>query len=193
MTTWESGQPDVKDKIILSAKKLFAEQGYEGTSVRKICDEAGVSLPLVSYHYGGKENVFWAILEPLKSVPFLPATDDPKADLLHFFESMMTFLQQEPEISQILRQELSVNSPRSDKIVLLVRHISDKLRGILEMGMDKGVFRLGSVSLTVKLIFGSMTAFRNVRCFETLYGPDSAVAHHSKELFRFIYSGIGTD
>ncbi|AFH61607.1 TetR/AcrR family transcriptional regulator [Paenibacillus caseinilyticus] len=185
-------QPDVKEKIMEAAKKLFAELGYEGTSVRKICDQAGVSLPLVSYHFGGKENVYWAILEPLKSVPFQPMTDDPKEDLLHFVETMITFLQGEPEIAHILRQELSMNSPRSEALFPLVQNITDLLRSILERGQAQGVFRVHSVAHTMKLIIGSMTAFRNVRCFEALYGSDSDAPLQPKELFQFIYGGIGS-
>ena len=49
---------DMKMKILLAAKKLFAKHGYDATSVRQICEEAGANVALVSYYFGGKESVF---------------------------------------------------------------------------------------------------------------------------------------
>ena len=52
---------DMKMKILLAAKKLFAKHGYDATSVRQICEEAGANVALVSYYFGGKESVFYEI------------------------------------------------------------------------------------------------------------------------------------
>ena len=52
-----------KMKILLAAKKLFAKNGYEATSVRQICEEAGANVALVSYYFGGKESVFYEIFK----------------------------------------------------------------------------------------------------------------------------------
>ena len=49
----------MKIRILLAAKKLFAKQGFDGTSVRQICEEAGANVALVSYYFGGKEKVFY--------------------------------------------------------------------------------------------------------------------------------------
>ncbi len=44
--------------ILAKAKTLFAEQGFDGTSVRDIVDAAGVNVSLVSYYFGGKEGLY---------------------------------------------------------------------------------------------------------------------------------------
>lgn len=59
----DTEQSDVKLRILLAARKLFARQGFDRTTVRQICEEAGVNLALVSYHFGGKEKVFYALFE----------------------------------------------------------------------------------------------------------------------------------
>ena len=48
---------DTKEKIIGTAAKLFAEQGYAATSLRQIIGEAGVNLAAVHYHFGSKEEL----------------------------------------------------------------------------------------------------------------------------------------
>lgn len=50
-------------RIIASAEALFADNGYEGTSLRGIMAHAGVSISLISYHFGNKEGLLRAIFE----------------------------------------------------------------------------------------------------------------------------------
>lgn len=47
-----------KDLILEEAKKHFAEKGYEGASVRHICDAAGANVSAIKYHFGGKEGLY---------------------------------------------------------------------------------------------------------------------------------------
>ena len=51
-----------KRKIIEVASRLFAEQGYEGTTTVQIVKEAGATEPLLYYHFKDKEEVFTSIL-----------------------------------------------------------------------------------------------------------------------------------
>lgn len=46
-----------KDKILATAERLFADQGYGATSLRHIIAEAGVNLAAIHYHFGSKENL----------------------------------------------------------------------------------------------------------------------------------------
>jgi AcrR family transcriptional regulator len=55
-------EPDTKDVILDAAEVLFAEYGYEATSLRDLTQEAGVNLAAVNYHFGGKEQLAAAVL-----------------------------------------------------------------------------------------------------------------------------------
>lgn len=48
--------------ILLVAEKLFAENTFDGTSVRKIADAAGVNLAMISYYFGSKEKLLNTLL-----------------------------------------------------------------------------------------------------------------------------------
>ena len=52
-----------KQNIIRAATRLFAEQGYDGTTTLQITQEAGVTEPLIYYHFKGKDDLFSHILE----------------------------------------------------------------------------------------------------------------------------------
>ena len=51
-----------KKNLIETAIRLFAEQGYDGTTTLQISREAGVTEPLIYYHFKGKEELFTYIL-----------------------------------------------------------------------------------------------------------------------------------
>ncbi len=53
---------DTKNKIIQVARVLFADQGFEGTSVREIAKAADLNVASVNYHFVNKENLFTEIL-----------------------------------------------------------------------------------------------------------------------------------
>jgi AcrR family transcriptional regulator len=47
--------------ILEAAEKLFASQGFHGTSVRDIAHEADVNIAMISYYFGSKEKLIEAI------------------------------------------------------------------------------------------------------------------------------------
>lgn len=49
---------DTKETILLAATKLFAQQGYDGTSIRDIVETAGVTKPVLYYYFKSKEELY---------------------------------------------------------------------------------------------------------------------------------------
>ena len=50
-------------EILQVAEKLFAEEGFDGTSVRDIAKLATVNVAMISYYFGSKEKLFERIFE----------------------------------------------------------------------------------------------------------------------------------
>jgi AcrR family transcriptional regulator len=50
------------DRILITAETLFAEHGYDGTTLRQITQQAKVNLAAVNYHHGDKESLYLEIL-----------------------------------------------------------------------------------------------------------------------------------
>ncbi|MEW6200950.1 MAG: helix-turn-helix domain-containing protein, partial [bacterium] len=44
--------------MIETALKAFAQYGFDGTTVRMICKEAGASPGLINYYWGGTEELW---------------------------------------------------------------------------------------------------------------------------------------
>nr|WP_255672860.1 TetR family transcriptional regulator [Glycomyces amatae] len=57
-----------------AARRLFAEEGFESVSMRRIAGEAGVDPSLIHHYFGSKDELFLAAIElPLDPAPEVAA------------------------------------------------------------------------------------------------------------------------
>jgi AcrR family transcriptional regulator len=52
-----------REQLLDIGRTLFAERGFEGTSVEEIAHKAGVSKPVVYEHFGGKEGLYAVVVD----------------------------------------------------------------------------------------------------------------------------------
>jgi AcrR family transcriptional regulator len=52
-----------REQLIEVGRKLFADKGFEGTSVEEIAAKASVSKPMVYEHFGGKEGLYAVVVD----------------------------------------------------------------------------------------------------------------------------------
>ncbi|HUE33549.1 MAG TPA: TetR family transcriptional regulator [Mycobacterium sp.] len=74
-----AGNSDTRDRILASARELFARNGIANTSIRAVAAAAGVDSALVHHYFGTKEKLFAAavhipidpmdVIGPLREVP----------------------------------------------------------------------------------------------------------------------------
>ncbi|WP_019420504.1 TetR/AcrR family transcriptional regulator [Paenibacillus sp. OSY-SE] len=191
-------EKDVKMKILDAAKVLFARKGFEGTTVRQICDEAGVALALVSYHFGGKENVFYALFDAF-APDFLNTEyelENPEKDLRAFIREFVRLRMAEPELINLLQQEIIMQSPRMEKLQRYLFALWMQLRRILEAGREKGCFDFESMKHTLHFIIGSLIFTRIAPSIDDIFesadmqGKEESVEAVAAYTTRFIVNGL---
>jgi AcrR family transcriptional regulator len=52
-----------REQLITVSRSLFADKGFEGTSVEEIAAKAEVSKPVVYEHFGGKEGLYAVVVD----------------------------------------------------------------------------------------------------------------------------------
>jgi AcrR family transcriptional regulator len=60
VTAGSDDPENVRDRILTAAEELFAQQGFEGATVRAIAKRARCNLAAVNYYYHGKEALYVA-------------------------------------------------------------------------------------------------------------------------------------
>ncbi len=53
---------NARDSIVKAALKLFAAKGYAASSIREICEEAGITKPVLYYHFKNKEHLYQELM-----------------------------------------------------------------------------------------------------------------------------------
>jgi len=69
---------DTRSRLLETSTVLFAEHGYRGASVRRICDLARANPGAVSYHFGGKKQLYRTVLR--RAVSMLADLSGPGDD-----------------------------------------------------------------------------------------------------------------
>ena len=72
---------DTKERILDAAERLFAENGYAATSLRRIMNDAGANVASVHYYFRSKESLLEAVL-----VRRATAANRDRLELLERFE-----------------------------------------------------------------------------------------------------------
>lgn len=136
--------------IMEAAEALFAEQGFNGTSVRDIAEKAAVNLAMISYYFGSKEKLLEAIFEyrgemikvKLEGIIQHPgATALEKVNLLvdHYIDKI--FLQQ--AFHRVLaREQVLHNNPDISSLILKMKKTNQELIAkLIHEGQKKGEFK----------------------------------------------------
>ena len=55
--------PERREQLIAVGRKLFADKGFEATTVEEVAAKASVSKPVVYEHFGGKEGLYAVVVD----------------------------------------------------------------------------------------------------------------------------------
>lgn len=106
---------NTEDKILKSAIQVFVKSGFEGTSMQKIADEAGINKALLHYYFRSKEKLFEKAFANI-FVKFVPRALEIFTSELDFFDKIRLFigtyidlLVQNPLVPGFILQEINRN------------------------------------------------------------------------------------
>jgi len=99
-----------RERILKAAERLFAERGYEGTSIRAIVAKARVNQAAINYHFAGKDGLYREVLR----AAFRALTQD---HIAHVEE--VRGMSRERALSEFVRRQLRPLMTRDE----LSRHI----------------------------------------------------------------------
>ena len=73
------GNANTREEILAAARRLFAEQGFYGASLRSIAKEANVDVALISHFFGSKDDLFLETIHVPANIfqPLFDAFDGP--------------------------------------------------------------------------------------------------------------------
>ncbi len=163
--------PDFNEKqiqILQVAETLFAENGFEGTSIRTIAKEAKINIAMVSYYFGSKEKLLEAlVLYRTKDLRFqignLSTENlEPVEKINKLVDLYINRVNHNRGIYRILHSELAKGSKDIKTQVLneVRKEHLKYLTIIIEEGQKKGIFRKDIIiELLIPTILGTFFHF----------------------------------
>ncbi|MDR3409813.1 MAG: TetR/AcrR family transcriptional regulator [Formivibrio sp.] len=113
----ERSKMENQDKIVMAARKLFADLGYEATTLRQIAADAGLGLGTLFNYIGDKRDLIYLIFNSeMESLTerALAATrpwQSFSAKILTITEPHYRFFGNDPLLSRILLSEILTHTP----------------------------------------------------------------------------------
>ncbi len=153
-----------KEKILDAGQHLFAEKGFEGTSVRALAQAAGVNIAMISYYFGNKESLFEAIVERktaytrqrLEEVSH-QTTASPVEKLDFVIDYYVDLILSNRKFHLMLYRELTLAQRKDfhDHILDILQKNWRELQGILLEGQDKKSFKQDiDTDMVIMTVFG---------------------------------------
>ena len=186
---------ETKAKILAAAKELFAQKGFDGTSTREIVNAAGVNISLISYHFGGKENLFFSMFDHFMEDTYHNETNITTLALLDEFKSIINYIIrlrfEDPQLVKILHHEIILNSSRCDKIKTSLIPIWNRVKLLLIEGKSKGIFKFENIDNALSFTM-SVAIFprQNQYFIEFTNATSLNIDATTNELLNFILKGL---
>lgn len=151
--------------ILEVAEQLFAEKGFEGTSVRDIASRANVNLAMISYYFGSKEKMFNALIEwragamhGLLDELTIDDTLEPFEKIERLVNLYVDRITTNSRFHCIMTTHLPTIQSEGikNRMTDVKYHTMEGIRKIITEGQKKGAFRKVDIELTVASIMGTI-------------------------------------
>ncbi|MDQ6938508.1 MAG: TetR/AcrR family transcriptional regulator [Actinomycetota bacterium] len=102
-----------REQLLNVGRSLFAEKGFEATSIEEIAARAGVSKPVVYEHFGGKEGLYAVVVDRemqalLDRVTSALTAGHPRALVEQAALALLTYIEDETDGFRILTRDSPV-------------------------------------------------------------------------------------
>ena len=148
-----------KRKIFETSMKLFAQKGYDATSIEEITANVGVAKGTLYYHFSSKEEIFEFLIEEgvkllknsieIKTSKFDNTIDKIRAIIL----IEMKVLAKYEHIITIILTQVWGTEPRNLSCQSYVLDYVKTVENIIQAGMDKGEIPHSNAKIMASTIF----------------------------------------
>jgi AcrR family transcriptional regulator len=162
---WRNADDEDLSPILATARDLFYEVGFHGTTVRDIASRVGVTVPALYYHHANKEAILAALLDrSIGSVigrceqALREAGDDPADRFRNLIECLALYMANHRK-SAAMDAEIRALSPAARKAYSARRRrVEQMLTDTIERGTAAGGFEVTSPPDTARALLGMIQA-----------------------------------
>jgi len=163
-------------------RQLFAERGYDGTSVEEIAARAGVSKPVVYEHFGGKEGLYAVVVDRevaslLTAFTGALTGDSPRELLEQATLALLTYVEDCSDGFRILVRESPLGVERGSGFATIISDIASQVEYILAGQFSRLGFATTLAGLYSQALVGSVALTGQWWLDNRTPGRDEVAAH----------------
>ncbi|HEY2688710.1 MAG TPA: TetR/AcrR family transcriptional regulator [Streptosporangiaceae bacterium] len=148
-------------QLIAIATRLFAEHGYEGTSIEAVLREAGVSRGSLYHHFAGKEALYEAVVEDVETkvgMQTLAAAGDATGPVDALRKGFIEWIRlaSDPVVQRILLIDAPSVLGWQEWRAMEERHALGLIRSVLQEIADQGDLRPELVGTLAHVLLASV-------------------------------------
>lgn len=153
-----------KRKIFETSMRLFAEKGYEATSIEEITATVGVAKGTLYYHFSSKEEIFNFLVEEgikllqnsidIKTAKYTNYIDKIKAIILIQIKIVVKY----QNLITILLSQFLGNEARNQKCKMHIFEYISKIEEIVKEGIQQGQIKNGDSQAIASEIYSLICA-----------------------------------
>lgn len=175
---WDPGLGDVEKRLLTSAVRCFAANGYHATTTRDIAAGVGLSPAALYVHFPSKELVLFEIMRAAHeraltcvTDPSIQAEGDAAERLAAIVSRYTAWHARHHVAARVCQYELAGLTPEHYDEIIQVRHQTNEVfRAAVEQGATEGAFVPGDVN---RLVRGMLSLSIDLVRWYRLDGPDS--------------------
>lgn len=159
-----------REAILNAAEQLFAVSGYAGTSTRAIARKARVNIAMLSYYFGSKHELLYAVIERF-SIQLQKVIEEvetrhtsPSERLRHWISAYADYIFENPNHACIVYRQVSVSQKKED-IVKLISEFN-KARNTVLQAIEEGIADGSFLPIDPQLAITSIIAPLNALVIE---------------------------
>ena len=124
-----------REQLLSIARRLFAERGFDGTSIEEVAARAEVSKPVVYEHFGGKEGLYAVVVDRevrslLDMMTRALTAGHPRVLLEQAAFALLDYIEQNPDGFRILVRDSPIGSA-SGSFVSIIGDVASRVEHIL--------------------------------------------------------------
>jgi AcrR family transcriptional regulator len=125
-----------REQLLDVGRALFAEKGFEATSIEEIAARAGVSKPVVYEHFGGKEGLYAVVVDRemsdlLERLTSALSAGHPRKLVEQAALALLTYIEEETDGFRILSRDSPVVGSSGGTFSSLLNDIASQVEHIL--------------------------------------------------------------
>jgi TetR/AcrR family transcriptional regulator len=185
----------IRERLMKSALRLFTQRGYSATTVRELVEEAGVTKPVLYYHFGSKEDLYLELMRThfnrIEAMfdTYREGEGDVRIRLMEFLDRGFLHVQKNRDFIRLMHAVYYGPPGEAPFFDFDAYHqrFHDRIANFMEEGIQKGEIRAGDTGDMAWVILGTM----EIALEDQICNQESRIDRETlKRLLDLVFDGL---